>query len=109
MLSDLRYRLRALFNRDAMDTELDDELQFHIEQETEKYVRAGMSRLAAQRAARLAFGSLDDAAESSRDNRGWSTVDSLSQDVRFAMRTLRRNSGFTLAAIVVLSLGIAGT
>src|SRR5690349_22088876 len=95
MLSDLRYRLRALFNRDAMDLELDEELRFHIEKETEKYMRAGMSRLAAERAARLAFGSIDDAAESSRDQRGWSTFATLSQDVRFAARTLRRNRGFT--------------
>lgn len=109
MLSDFRYRLRALFQRDAMDSELGEELRFHIEQETEKYVRAGMSRLAAERAARLAFGSVDDAAESSRDARGWSALGTVSQDVRFAARTLRRNRGFTLAAIVVLSLGIAGT
>jgi predicted permease len=109
MLSDLRYRLRALFQRDAMDSDLDEELRFHIEKETEKYLRAGMSRLAAERAARLAFGSFDDAAESSRDQRGWSALDTLWQDVRFAVRTLRRNRGFTLAAIVVLSLGIAGT
>src|ERR1041385_1456529 len=109
MLSDLRYRLRALFQRGAMDTELDEELRFHIERETEKYMRAGMSRVAAERAARLAFGSVDDAAESSRDARGWSAIETLTQDVRFAVRTLRRNGGFTLAAIVVLSLGIAGT
>jgi predicted permease len=109
MFSDLRYRLRALFERDAMDAELDEELRFHIERETEKYMRGGMSRLAAERAARLAFGSLDAATESSRDGRGWSTVETLAQDVRFAARTLRRNRGFTLAAIVVLSLGIAGT
>src|SRR4051812_17099216 len=109
MFSDLRYRLRALFERETMDFELDEELRFHMEKEAEKYMRAGMSRAAARRAARLAFGSLDDATESSRDQRGWSTFESLSQDVRFAVRTLRRNSGFTIAAIIVLSLGIAGT
>jgi putative ABC transport system permease protein len=109
MLTDLRYRLRALFNRDDMDSELDEELRFHIEKEAEKYMRAGMSRPAAVRAARLAFGSVDDAAESSRDARGWAPLETLWQDARFAVRTLRRNRGFTLAAIVVLALGIAGT
>jgi predicted permease len=107
MLSDFRYRLRALFHREAMDRELDEELRFHMEREAEKYVRSGMTRAAAERAARLAFGSVDSAAESSRDERGWAALESLSKDARFAVRTLRRNPGFTLAAIIVLSLGIA--
>ena len=109
MLSDLRYRLRALFDRGAMDRELHEELRFHIEAETEKYLRAGMTPAAARRKARLAFGSVDSSAESARDARGLSMLDSLAQDARFAVRTLGRNRGFTLAAIVVLALGIAGT
>ena len=52
MLNDLRYRLRALFKRDAMDRELDDELRFHLEKETAKLVSAGMSPDEARRQAR---------------------------------------------------------
>src|SRR5689334_5203750 len=71
VLDAIRYRLRAAFARGAMDRELDDELRFHIEKETEKHMRAGLTRAAAERAARLAFGSVVSAAESSRDIRGW--------------------------------------
>ena len=109
MLSDIRFRLRALFDRGAMDRELNEELRFHIEAETEKYLRAGMTRPAAERMARIAFGSVDSSAESARDARGLAVLDSLEQDLRFALRTLGRNRGFTVAAIVVLALGIAGT
>ena len=52
MFSDLRFRLRAIFNRRAMEQELNDELAAHIERETEKYVRQGMERAEAQRRAR---------------------------------------------------------
>jgi hypothetical protein len=53
LLSDVRYRLRALFSRDAVEQELETELRFHIEREAEKYERNGMSREAALRRARL--------------------------------------------------------
>ena len=56
MISDLLYRLRALLRRGDMERELDDELRFHLERETEKLVRAGRSQGDATRQARLAFG-----------------------------------------------------
>ncbi|MGH7444931.1 MAG: permease prefix domain 1-containing protein, partial [Longimicrobiales bacterium] len=59
MLSDLRYRLRALFDRRGLERELDDELRFHLEHETEKLARSGLSRRDAERRARLAFGGLE--------------------------------------------------
>jgi hypothetical protein len=58
MLKTLRLQLRALFNRAGVETDMDDELRFHIEQQTQLYVREGMSRPDAERRARLAFGSV---------------------------------------------------
>ena len=56
MLSDLIFRLRSLFRRSAVENELDDELQFHLEQQVEKHVRSGLTREDAMRQARLEFG-----------------------------------------------------
>src|SRR6202041_1896268 len=70
MLNDLRYRLRALFRRDAMESELDQELRFHFENAVEKYVRSGMTEEAARRRAKLAFGGDTQIKQECRDARG---------------------------------------
>lgn len=90
-LSDLRYRLRALFRRGAVERELEDELRFHLEREAEKLVRAGLSPEEAYRRARLAFGGVDRFKEESRDARGLTLVDWVTQDLRYAIRGLRAN------------------
>jgi putative ABC transport system permease protein len=105
MLSDLKYRLRALLRRGAMDRELDDELRFHIEQAVQQHVRAGVPRREAERLARVAFGGIEQIREETRAARGIAVVDALYQDLRYAWRGMVARPGFALA--IILTLGLA--
>lgn len=106
ILSDMRYRLRALFSRASVEQELDDELQFHLEREAEKYERQGMSREAALRRARLEFGGIEQMKEATRDVRGTARLESIARDLRYALRSLTSRPAFTLTVIATLALGI---
>jgi predicted permease len=104
--SEVRYRLRALFRRDAIERELDDELRFHLEREAEKSVAAGLPREEAMRRARLTFGGVDRIKEDDRDSRGVALLEHLVQDVRYALRGLRAQALFTAVVVATLGLGI---
>lgn len=106
MPQDLFLRLRSLFRRRAVDRELDEELRFHIEQLTAKYMRAGMSEDEAARRARLEFGRLDQVKEEHHEARGISLVESVMQDVRYSVRTLLHSPVFSICAALTLALGI---
>src|SRR6266540_2939982 len=104
MISDLLFRLRAIFRRRSVEKELDDELRFHFEHEVEKLMRSGLSREEASRRARLALGGLDQVKEECRDARGVSVLEAAMQDLRYGMRGLRRNPGLAILATLTLSL-----
>jgi predicted permease len=104
--SDVRYRTRALFKRPTLERELDDELRYHIERETEKLVQLGVPHTEARRRATLAFGGIDRIKDDSRDTRGTILLETTLQDIRYAIRGLRARPAFTLGVMVTLGLGI---
>jgi putative ABC transport system permease protein len=106
MWSDWTIRLRSLFKRTEVEQELDEELRFHFERQVQWYERAGVARDEAVRRARLEFGGLDQVKEDCRDARGTRWLDEMSHDVRFAVRLLAKDRWFTLAVLLVLTLGI---
>ena len=106
MFSDLRFRLRALFNRRAVEREMEDELRFHLEHEIDKRVAAGVPRHEAERQARIAFGGMDRIREDTRDARGVDRIESLMQDFRYAWRGIVTRPGFASAIVLTLALGI---
>lgn len=106
IVSDLRIRMRALFQRRSMDEELEDELRFHFEQEVEKHRKAGLSEEEAQRRARLAFGGRSQVAEECRAARGTSLIESVLRDVRYALRQIKKSPGFAATVVGTLALGI---
>jgi putative ABC transport system permease protein len=105
-LNDLRFRLRALFRRNVMDRELDAELGFHIEQEAAKHIRAGKTPDEARRLARASFGGMERIKDDTRDARGLVALETLAQDLRYAVRGLAANPIFTAGVVVTLGLGI---
>jgi putative ABC transport system permease protein len=109
MISDLLYRLRAIFLRRSIERELDEELRFQLENEIEKLMRSGLSREEASRKARFSLGGMDQVKEECRDARGVSVWETTMQDIRYGMRGLRRNPGLATIAIFTLSLGMAAS
>ncbi len=106
MLSHLWIRLRSLLRRKAVEAELNDELRFHLERQTEKYRRSGWSPEEAKRRAQIALGGAEQTKEACRDSRGVSLLESLVQDLRLGLRFLGKAPAFTAAAILILGLGI---
>ena len=101
-------RLRGLFGHDRLDRELEAEVRFHLEMQTEEYLKAGMSPVEARSAALRRFGAIEPMKERYRDRRGLAMVEAGMQDVRYAVRTLRRSPGFAVTSIAVLALAIGG-
>lgn len=102
----LRLRWRSLFRRTRVEYDLDRELRFHLEQEIESNIGAGMNPEEARRTAARALGFEAQIKEQCRDMRGVGVVESVIGDLRLAARSLSRSRGYTYAAVLTLALGI---
>ena len=102
-------RLIALFRREALDREFDQEAQSHLDLAVEDYVRHGTPKADARRLARLKFGAIEASKDAHRDSRGLPWLEGLFYDLRFALRGLCRAKAFSAAAVLTLATGIAGS
>ena len=105
-LHQLLMRSKMLLRRDHAGKQLQDELQFHLDQQIAENVAAGASPEEARRAALRTFGNPVTLRDQTRNTWSWQSLEMLLRDLRFGIRALARNPGFSILAILVMALGI---
>jgi putative ABC transport system permease protein len=109
LLSDVRYRIRALFRRAETERDLDDELRFHLEHQAARYMSDGVAPGEAMRRARITLGGVDQVKEQSRDVRGVRFLEQLVRDLLQSLRLIRKQPGFAALVVLSLALGLGAT
>jgi putative ABC transport system permease protein len=108
-IRELLARLSSFFRKRELDREFDAELAAHLEMSIEDNLKQGMSAEEARRMAMIRLGGLDAARESHRESRGLPAMETILQDIRYSFRTLRRDAGLAIFAILIIGLGVGAS
>jgi predicted permease len=108
-IRELGAKVGSFFRKGQRDQDLEAEMASHLDLAVEENIQQGMSPEEARRKALIRFGGVEQAKEGHRDARGLPAMESILQDLRYTFRTLRRDAGFTIFAVLIIGLGIGAS
>jgi hypothetical protein len=108
-LSEALRKLASIFRKQRLDHDLDAELASHVELATGEYIQQGFPPAEARRLALVRLGGVEQSKETQRDARGLPAIETILQDLRYAVRTLRRDAGFALFTTLIIGLGVGAS